>query len=99
MRFHRVLAHSSCVVAAVFWSTHSGAEPARPLTLSQALQRAVAANPRLAVAEREIGVATGRRIKRGRFPIPKPPWKSGTSAAAVRTAARGLPRQHCRSAN
>lgn len=71
MRFHRALAHSSCVVVAVFWSTLSGAEPARPLTLSQALARAVAANPRLSVAEREIGVATGRRLQAGAFPNPE----------------------------
>jgi cobalt-zinc-cadmium efflux system outer membrane protein len=71
MRFSRALAHSSCVVLALFWSVPSGAEPVRSLTLSQALQRAVAANPRLAVAEREIGVATGRRIQAGAFPNPE----------------------------
>jgi len=49
----------------------AGAEPARAITLSQALKRAVAANPRLAVAEREIGVVTGRRIQAGAIPNPE----------------------------
>ena len=71
MRFHRVLAHLSCVFLINCSSTLSHAETARPLTLSQALQRAVAVNPRLAVAEREIGVATGRRIQAGAFPNPE----------------------------
>jgi cobalt-zinc-cadmium efflux system outer membrane protein len=41
------------------------------LTLSQALQRAAAANPRIAVAEREIGIATGHRRQAGAFPNPE----------------------------
>lgn len=37
------------------------AERARALTLPQALQRALAANPRLTAAERDIGIAGGLR--------------------------------------
>ncbi len=46
-------------------------ETSRSLTLSQALQRALAANPRLTAAEREIGIATGRRIQAGAIPNPE----------------------------
>ncbi|MBX9841307.1 MAG: TolC family protein [Xanthobacteraceae bacterium] len=46
------------------------AEPARSITLAQALARVSAANPRLAVADREIGAATGRRIQSGAIPNP-----------------------------
>ncbi|GLK77776.1 divalent cation transporter [Methylopila jiangsuensis] len=44
---------------------------ARTLTLSQALSRAVAANPGLAAADREIAAAGGRRLQAGVFPNPE----------------------------
>jgi cobalt-zinc-cadmium efflux system outer membrane protein len=50
------------------------AEPSRPsgtLTLTRALQRAVAANPKLAVADRDIGIAAGKRIQAGAIPNPE----------------------------
>ena len=50
------------------------AEPSRPsgtLTLSRALQRAVAANPKLAAADRDIGIAAGKRIQAGAIPNPE----------------------------
>lgn len=43
----------------------------RSLTLRQALQRAFANNPRLTVADREIGIASGRRIQAGAIPNPE----------------------------
>lgn len=46
-------------------------ETSRSLTLSQALQRALAANPRLTAAEREIGIASGRSIQAGAIPNPE----------------------------
>ncbi len=46
------------------------AERARALTLPQALQRALAANPRLTAAERDIGIAGGLRIQAGVLPNP-----------------------------
>lgn len=48
------------------------AEPVlRSLSLTQALQRALGANPRLSAAERDIGIATGRRIQAGAIPNPE----------------------------
>jgi cobalt-zinc-cadmium efflux system outer membrane protein len=50
------------------------AEPSRPsgtLTLSRALQRAVAVNPKLAAADRDIGIAAGKRIQAGAIPNPE----------------------------
>ena len=47
------------------------AQSQRNLTLPQALQRALAANPRVTVAEREIGIATGKRIQAGAIPNPE----------------------------
>ena len=46
-------------------------EPSRALTLKVALQRALALNPRLTAAEREVGIATGRRIQAGAIPNPE----------------------------
>ena len=40
------------------------------LTLQRALQRALDANPRLTAAERDIGIASGRRIQAGALPNP-----------------------------
>ncbi|WP_127089636.1 TolC family protein [Aquabacter cavernae] len=42
----------------------------RPLTLSQALSAALAANPRLTVADRDIGMAEGRGIQATLLPNP-----------------------------
>lgn len=46
-------------------------ETSRALALPQALQRALAANPRLAAASLNIGMATGRRIQAGAIPNPE----------------------------
>lgn len=71
MRSSRVLTHFVFVFLLSALPLRSEAETARPLTLSLALKRAVAANPRLAVAEREIGIVTGRRIQAGAIPNPE----------------------------
>jgi cobalt-zinc-cadmium efflux system outer membrane protein len=47
------------------------AQSQRPLTLPQALQRALAANPRLTEADREVGMAAGRRVQAGAIPNPE----------------------------
>ena len=41
------------------------------LTLMQAMRRALAANPRLTAAERDVGIATGQRIQAGAIPNPE----------------------------
>lgn len=47
------------------------AESSGALTLSGALQRAAAANPKLAAANLSIGIATGKRIQAGAVPNPE----------------------------
>src|ERR1700738_1602752 len=42
----------------------------RPISLAQALQRALAANPRLTAAERDIGIAAGLKVQAGALPNP-----------------------------
>ncbi len=46
-------------------------QPVRAISLPQALQRALAANPRLTAAERDIGVAGGLRVQAGALPNPE----------------------------
>jgi cobalt-zinc-cadmium efflux system outer membrane protein len=58
-------------------------EPSRTLSLPQALQRALAANPRLTAADRDIGIATGKSIQAGALPNPE------LSAAAENVAGSG----------
>src|SRR5260370_37865659 len=43
----------------------------RSISLAHALQRALAANPRLTAAERDIGIATGLKIQTGALPNPE----------------------------
>lgn len=43
----------------------------RSISLQQALQRALAANPRLTAAERDIGIASGLRTQAGALPNPE----------------------------
>ena len=59
------------IACALAGSFPAFAQSQRGLTLSQALQRALAANPRLTAAEREIGIATGRRMQAGAIPNPE----------------------------
>jgi cobalt-zinc-cadmium efflux system outer membrane protein len=47
------------------------AESAGSLTLTRAVQRALAANPRLTAAERDIGIAEGQRRQAGAIPNPE----------------------------
>ncbi len=47
------------------------AERAAPISLPQALQRALAANPRLSAADRDIGIATGLKVQAGALPNPQ----------------------------
>lgn len=47
------------------------AQQTRPLTLQQALQRALGANARLFMADREIAMAEGRRLQAGVIPNPQ----------------------------
>ena len=49
----------------------AAAESSSGLTLSKALQRALATNPRLTAAERDVGIAAGRRIQAGAIPNPE----------------------------
>lgn len=65
-----IRALSCALVLSVGANGSSGAADAA-LTLTRALQRALAVNPRLTAAERDIGMASGRRIQAGAIPNPE----------------------------
>ena len=71
MFLSRVLARALCVVLALAVSTAASAQSPGPLTLAQALQRALGANARLFVADRDIAMAEGRRQQAGAIPNPQ----------------------------
>lgn len=68
--FGVVLALAASVIVAENHSL-SAAEQSSTLTLRQALAGALAANPRLTAAERDIGIATGKHIQAGAIPNPE----------------------------
>ncbi len=47
------------------------AQAGSPLSLRDAVQRALSSNPRLTSADRDIGIATGRRVQAGAIPNPE----------------------------
>lgn len=49
----------------------ASAEPVAPLTLAGALRQALNANPRLTAVDRDVGIATGRRLQAGALPNPE----------------------------
>lgn len=71
MRSHTVFAHALAATLVLVAAPGAAAEPSGALTLTRALQRAVAANPKLAVAARNIGIAAGKRIQAGAIPNPE----------------------------
>ncbi|MFG1344341.1 TolC family protein [Xanthobacter autotrophicus DSM 431] len=66
----RALALALGAALALLHASQTRAETARPLTLTSALASALAANPRLTAAERDIGMAAGRHTQAGALPNP-----------------------------
>lgn len=68
-RYLALCAFAFALVVAI--APASTAEQARGLTLNAALQRALAANPKLVAADRDVGIATGKHIQAGAIPNPE----------------------------
>jgi outer membrane protein, heavy metal efflux system len=67
----RVKARILCALLTCSGPAIAAEGSSRTLSLPQALQRALAANPRLTAAERDIGIATGLRVQAGALPNPE----------------------------
>jgi len=80
----------ACAVLIIGHPAHAAERGSRAISLVEALQRALAANPRLTAAERDIGVAGGLRIQDGALPNPEASFEldivlgSGPRASARR---------------
>ena len=60
-----------CALLVITIPVEAAENATRAISLPQALQRALAANPRLTAAERDIGIAGGLRIQAGVLPNPE----------------------------
>src|ERR1700732_2554876 len=60
-----------CALLVVTIPVEAAEGASRPISLPQALQRALAANPRLTAAERDIGIAAGLKVQAGALPNPE----------------------------
>ncbi|HQS46496.1 MAG: divalent cation transporter [Rhizobiales bacterium 24-66-13] len=69
MSFHALALALGAALALLHAPQTLAASP-RPITLSQALASALAANPRLTATERDIGIAGGRSIQAAALPNP-----------------------------
>lgn len=65
MSIRSVATRSACALALLVSPWLSGVSYSQTLSLQTALQRALAANPRLTAAERDVGIASGQRIQAG----------------------------------
>ncbi|CAN5502206.1 TolC family protein [soil metagenome] len=66
-----IAARVFCALLAYSGPSFAAEGSSRTISLPQALQRALAANPRLTAAERDIGIAGGLRIQAGALPNPE----------------------------
>jgi len=77
--FSRIAARFACVAALLVSSLLTGAAYSQTLTMEAALQRALAASPRLTAAERDIGIARGQRIQSGALINPQVTYEQDNS--------------------
>lgn len=70
-RYLGTLGVAVCAALVVFAPAIVAAQSIGPLTLTTAVTRALAANPKLTAAERDVGIATGRRLQAGAYPNPE----------------------------
>ncbi len=61
----------TCALLVVTIPVEAAERAPRSISLAQALQCALAANPRLTAAERDIGIATGLKVQAGALPNPE----------------------------
>jgi cobalt-zinc-cadmium efflux system outer membrane protein len=71
MSLLKVAVRLTCALLVVTIPVEAAERAPRPISLAQALQRVLAANPRVTAAERDIGVATGVKIQAGALPNPE----------------------------
>jgi cobalt-zinc-cadmium efflux system outer membrane protein len=68
--FRKTVTHFACATAFLVSPWLTGHAYSQTLTMRDALGRALAANPRLTAAERDVGIATGLKVQAGALPNP-----------------------------
>jgi cobalt-zinc-cadmium efflux system outer membrane protein len=68
--FRKTVTHFACAAAFLVSPWLTGHACSQTLTMRDALGRALAANPRLTAAERDVGIATGLKVQAGALPNP-----------------------------
>jgi cobalt-zinc-cadmium efflux system outer membrane protein len=68
--FRKEATRLACAVAFLVSPWLTGASHSQTLTMRDALARALAANPRLATAERDVAIAAGLKVQAGALPNP-----------------------------
>ena len=79
MSFRRSATQFACAAAFIVSPWLTGVSHSQTITLQTALQRALAASPRLTVAERDIGIASGQRIQAGALINPELSYEQDNS--------------------
>lgn len=69
----------ACVMTLLFSPALTTVSYSQTLTMKSALQRALAASPRLTAAERDVGIATGQRIQAGALINPELSYEQDNS--------------------
>ena len=77
--FSKAATRLACAMALLVSPWLTGASHSQTLTLRTALQRALAASPRLTAAERDVGIATGQRIQAGALINPELSYEQDNS--------------------
>jgi cobalt-zinc-cadmium efflux system outer membrane protein len=77
--FSRAATRLACATVLLVSPWLAGAAHSQTLTLGTALQRALAASPRLTAAERDVGIATGQRIQAGALINPEISYEQDNS--------------------
>lgn len=79
MSIRSVATRIACASALLVSPWLTGVSYSQTLSLQTALQRALAANPRLTVAERDVGIASGQRIQAGALINPEVSYEQDNS--------------------
>lgn len=79
MSFRSVVTLIACTAALLISPSLLGVSYSQTLTLQTALQRALAASPRLTAAERDIGIASGQRLQAGALINPEVSYEQDNS--------------------
>ncbi|HEX7789616.1 MAG TPA: TolC family protein, partial [Afipia sp.] len=77
--FFKSATRLACATALLVSPWLTGVSHSQTITLATALQRALAASPRLTAAERDIGIATGQRIQAGALLNPELSYEQDNS--------------------